>query len=588
MTNVPSIAMDKTDISVKLSQELVKDQNSRTMQQVAVQQDNVKNERDTQSSRENGSTKPVLKASSDGGSRDSQDLTDTDLQSGDSRQSKLAKEEAKRNREQQKEEQRLQKELKKEQERRERDLKREHEKQEKELKRQEEKKRKEDEKKVRERKKEEDKRNRELKREHEKIEREQRKEEERQRKKLEEKIKREDEKKQKEEIADRSQTKIGTFFKKSNSMKNVVSTKTDFEKSFLPFYVKDGTVMGESFSRSPEQLQITKKAIDVQLTLKSTPEESLHWLRSQQVRRGYPVTKTAVELVQLMTSKNKTNEELEERLRQIPVKYIKFYENVRPPYVGTYSQCIELPRNNPFATEGTGFDYEYDSDWDWVNEEEGEGGDVEDLEDGDEDDEDDDAEDGTDDEFEGFLDREDSHGPRDGKKFLGPLIPLVRLRSDLEKMDDDDRQYFQMVSVELLIPESHDPYLIDSGRGSNTNGGNKRKASELIATSTGGSGSVQSTDNGQNPSQVSPLHSKKSKSLISDSSSLLKIFAEVHESTFSLGTITEILQKQLSAHSKAAIRDTIKEHTTRPMAKAGKSRMWLVKDLNLWESLKRA
>ncbi|SCU91234.1 LADA_0F08834g1_1 [Lachancea dasiensis] len=502
--------------------------------------------------------------------------------------SKLPKEEAKKSREELKQQQKIQRELKKEQEKRDREFKRELERREKEQKKLEDKKRKEDERRERELRKEEEKRAKEVKREQEKQERERRKEEDKQRK-LEEKAKREEEKRQKEDPSGQNQSKIGSFFKKSNTSKSFVSTKTDFERHFLPFYVKDGTVMGKSFALSPDMLKASKSDIDAKLQTRGSQEDTVLWMSSYKQIRGYTVRKTAVELVQLMTSKDKTNQELEDRLREIPQKFIKFYENVRPPYIGTYSKDFKLPCHDPFSVQETGFDYDYDSDWDWINEEEEEGGEVDDLEDGDEEDEEEEVEDGTEGEFEGFLDHEESQDPRDGKKFLGPLIPVVRMRTNLAGLDDEDRNYFRMISVTCLLHQG--PFSIDPTHMSPKAGAiNKRTAAELdVKPEHPKSSSIDNLSSSaeQGSSQASPTRAKKARSIISDPDSLLKIFAEVHESTFSLGTVTEILQKQLSKHSKVAIRDTIKEYTTRPVAKAGSSRIWLVKDMEKWNGLKQ-
>ncbi|SCU89355.1 LAFA_0E17458g1_1 [Lachancea sp. 'fantastica'] len=506
----------------------------------------------------------------------------------EAQQTKGSEEEVRAVRQHQKEQEKLEKIRKKEQDKRDRELKRELEKLERENKKQEDKQRKELERKERELKKIEEKRSRELKREQEKQEREQRKEEEK-RKKLEEKTKREEDKRQKEEMIGKNQTKIGSFFKKSSSLKSIVDTKSDYEKCFLPFYVKDGFVMGPNFALSPESLLSSVSAIDAQLKLESTPDENRAWLLSQTPLRPKCTENTAVELVQLMTSKSKSNQELDERLRQIPQRFIKFYENVRPPYVGTFSNFLKLPRDNPFAFENTGINYDYDSDWDWVNEEEEEGGDVEDLEDGDDEDEDEELDDGTEDEFDGFLDRESSQLPKDGKKFLGPLIPIVKMRSQKIHMDSEDQRYFQLVSVQHLIPE--EPFPINVYNSPHTAAGATKKRPLDANGQTGGQSpmsqlpSIQHSPESSN--QNSPVPAKKPKSIISEPQALLKIFSEVHESTYSLGTLTEIIQKQLLDHTKAAIRDTIKEHTTRPSVKAGSSRKWLVKDSSLWESLKK-
>lgn len=465
-------------------------------------------------------------------------------------------------------------ELKKQEEKRQRELKREKEKQQRELRKLEEKARKEKEKKERETKREEEKRQRELKKEQEKLQREQRKEEEK-RKKEEEKRVQEDEKRKKEQAKERAQSRIGNFFRKASTPKSELLVRSDYEKYFLPFYVKDGVKLFNNFKLPDDILEKRHKNIHDTLALSRT-HDTVEWIRSKRVARGYEVEHTAVQLLQQMTSKDKTDEQLQELLELIPHKYIKFYENVRPPYVGTYSKSSILPKDDPFSTEGTGLNYGYDSDLDWANEEDEDGGGVEDLEDGDEEDEDEEEQDdGSEGEFDEFLDKED---PSDGnvsrgvKKFIGPLIPTIIIRGEESKLDEEDRTYFRLLSAEYLIEEQPfpvDPMYIPPS--------NKRVAEE------------SSCDPG--PTAVSlvpssgPSIRKKAKTLITDSKDLLKLFEEVHESTFSLGTISEITQKHLPQYSKETIKNTVKEYASRASGKSA-SRKWEVKDLAKWEQMK--
>ena len=106
-------------------------------------------------------------------------------------------------------------------------------------------------------------------------------------------------------------------------------------------------------------------------------------------------------------------------LKKIPVKFLKFAEDVRPPYIGTYTKLpigkssSRLSRN-PFARELPSTDYDYDSEAEWVEGEEGEDLDSE----GEEDIDDDDAED-----LEGFLDDADADEAKKRRPIIGDLEP---------------------------------------------------------------------------------------------------------------------------------------------------------------------
>lgn len=104
-----------------------------------------------------------------------------------------------------------------------------------------------------------------------------------------------------------------------------------------------------------------------------------------------------------------------EELRTLPVKFLFFHEDIRPPFVGTYTKAptehaAKRVSRNPFAKVRTDTDYDYDSEAEWEEPEEGEdlNSDIES-----EADSVDTAED-----MAGFLDDEDADGP---KKRLMPL-----------------------------------------------------------------------------------------------------------------------------------------------------------------------
>lgn len=109
-------------------------------------------------------------------------------------------------------------------------------------------------------------------------------------------------------------------------------------------------------------------------------------------------------------------------LAAIPIKYLQFAEDVRPPYIGTFTKILE-PRahsnlcRNPFSRTLPAVNYDYDSEAEW--EEPGEGEDLE--SEGEEEDEDEDADD-----IEEFLDDAEETGESSSKRRLmcGDLEPI--------------------------------------------------------------------------------------------------------------------------------------------------------------------
>lgn len=101
-------------------------------------------------------------------------------------------------------------------------------------------------------------------------------------------------------------------------------------------------------------------------------------------------------------------------LASIPIKYLQFAEDVRPPYIGTFTKILE-PRahsnlcRNPFLRTLPTVNYDYDSEAEW--EDPGEGEDLE--SEGDEEEEDEDADD-----IEEFLDDADETGEPSSKQRL--------------------------------------------------------------------------------------------------------------------------------------------------------------------------
>jgi chromatin assembly factor 1 subunit A len=108
-------------------------------------------------------------------------------------------------------------------------------------------------------------------------------------------------------------------------------------------------------------------------------------------------------------------------LHSIPLRYLHFAEDVRPPYFGTYtkirsSRSSRRLSRNPFARERVDTDYDYDSEAEWEEPEEGE-----DLLN----DEDDEAESNSDpEEMDEFLDDEHDEMRNKRKMITGDLLPV--------------------------------------------------------------------------------------------------------------------------------------------------------------------
>lgn len=428
--------------------------------------------------------------------------------------------------------------------------------------------------------------------------------EEEKRKREEEKLKREEEKRLQQEAKEKSQLRIGNFFTKKVSLLKQTAHQSDYEKHFLPFYTRGNVVLSSFLNLSKDDLEASKRKIDGELTkvsvgdeIEDTNDENsiLQWLKSRKVKRGHHIQYQAVTLLQQMTSQEKTDQELEILLSMIPQKYIKFYENVRPPYIGTYSKDVILPVENPFFTEGTGYNYEYDSDLEWANEEENdEGGGVEDLESG-EDEDDDEEDEASEDEFEGFLDNEDGPGKfsdgRGKRKFVGPLIPKVLMRRDIDQMLPEDRSMFDRLSAQCLIEGCKFPIVPCSPVISQLK--KKKQGEDTVPEENE---KVRSSSSRPLKPELSTGTSKEEQrqqqqqqvQLITEPKDLLKLFNEVEGSTFSLATVTEISQRSLPHYNKKVIKNTVKQYAVRngPNGQDLSARKWVIKDREFLQALR--
>ncbi|KAH8591472.1 chromatin assembly factor 1 subunit A-domain-containing protein [Bisporella sp. PMI_857] len=272
-----------------------------------------------------------------------------------------------------------------------------------------------------------------------KAEKERKKEDEKQRL-LEEKRRAADEKKKGD---GRQQTMMGFITKASglsakeksvtskeaaaqhSTPKAEVDPKTVYGRTFADFYQFDDVELApiNRFARDETAAEYVQSQIDSYITGDVIPQAqqsliaALFNLSSHETiprgRRIIPVREIMAEItgdssrpIDLTTdSQNSQAKRTTDLLRQVPMKILKFQEDVRPPYIGTYTSrpvngAVKLARN-PLRRDLPTTNYDYDSEAEWQEDD-----DAEDLDsEGEEDDIDDDGDD-----MEGFLDDEGDEG----------------------------------------------------------------------------------------------------------------------------------------------------------------------------------
>lgn len=220
-------------------------------------------------------------------------------------------------------------------------------------------------------------------------------------------------------------------------------TNPDFEKFILPFYVPEHTDVAPTnrfkLGRT-STFEVTRNSTSTKCDIRE------QFGRPQKrMRRTIPVK----EIMRNMQASGLEVIDLDagalEVLATTSYKSLKFREDVRPPYQGTYSRAVS-PRSsrkvarNPFTKALPDTNYDYDSEAEW----EPPGEDDEDLEN---DDEMSDAEDNEED-MADFLDDADDSGRR-----KGPVIDMEPISSGLcwaGEAFDDNGHNIQQYAMDVL------------------------------------------------------------------------------------------------------------------------------------------
>lgn len=251
------------------------------------------------------------------------------------------------------------------------------------------------------------------------------------------------------EVTTAAETVVGQDGPSETSSTRVESTPTsDYIKEFPPFFVQSHVTVGPShrFQRDADGLDHVRKKLDDIIKSEQTVESpkfnatELFSIRRYRRRQGRANGPTVREILASMQGSSTTPVDLtsdtgntvrpEDMLKKIPVKILKYAEDVRPPYRGTFTKhipdrdAVKLCRN-PFARVISDFNYDYDSEAEWEEPEEGE--DL-DSDGGDDDPSEDDADDMDD-----FLDdTEDDVKRRNIVGSLEPICSGIRWADGLE------------------------------------------------------------------------------------------------------------------------------------------------------------
>lgn len=320
----------------------------------------------------------------------------------------------------------------------------------------------------------------------EKAEKEQEK-----RQRAEEREKKKREKEEEEAKKARSQMRLTSMFnrtattpkkdaasKSDNALSTGVTAKNEaketslYDQMFKPFFIKENVKLARNFLQMDEETREAKtKILDEYLSGErqhpTTTFEPLEALQiPYKVRRGrvYPSVKKIMSEFEGLSTSTPTDQTTEsqnaqmrhtlEVLKSVPVKSIKFREDVRPPYVGTISglppgvKSLQKLARKPIS-KILPLNYDYDSEAEWQEEE---GEDVDDL-----DDDEEDAE--LDEDMEDFLDDSEDTGPA-RRVFSGGMEPesLGPCWENRKRSSAEPKLY--KYRLEFVLGMSRDPDLI--------------------------------------------------------------------------------------------------------------------------------
>lgn len=391
----------------------------------------------------------------------------------------------------------------------------------------------------------------------------------------------------------------------------------DYDRQFPPFFLQSHTVLAphNRFSRDEKGLQYAQTKIDDGFgqgaewvgpfnaydLMHLSPGASERFPRVHAVKdviaKIHGSARNPIDLTesQIRRSIHKPTD----LLRTVSMKYLKFFEDYRPPYTGTFTKvqdrrAMSRLSRKPFSRELPSTDYDYDSEAEWEEPEEGE-----DLE---SEGEEEVGEDEEENEMEGFLDDEEN-GPVKKRPLLGDLEPTCSgicwedLESEDSKIANLDVLDLSLFKLDILMENPQlpiDPYSTSYWK-ANTSSSSvnasphvkgmlmeppriplnpTNRQNTLLSPSAATAGSKDPASNATAPMKP-PIAPKR---LIP-----LELMEEFKKSVdgnelTKLGLL-EVLKKQFPKQPKAAIRDTLDTFAERIGAKEAEKK-WMLKSIS--------
>ncbi|KAF6066462.1 Chromatin assembly factor 1 subunit A family protein [Candida albicans] len=371
----------------------------------------------------------------------------------------------------------------------------------------------------------------------------------------------EEEKRKIEEAKERSQMKISSFFqigqKRKEKKVSSDSSETDatkatpksfYETEFLPFFVQKNVSL---MNIDNQDISGSKSILDDFINGKLQKESSFKSYLSKFTKSSPSTTNdiTPEEIINALNSPTTTENQVYQLIQDLPpIKYISFYENSKPPYIGTYcslahQKCHDAIIQNPLDNEITGLDYGYDSDLEW-NKEDEEGEDIEN-----EDDEDDDDSVMGDEDDEEFVEDD----PQSNKKKFITLTVINKWNNEENSQDFQSFATVKLVDIAGSIDPFHNYWATQNEpqvqEVSTTQDSMKPVANILINKTTPTVGTSSS-----------PNILIAQKKTIKDSSVLANLIKFVENNNdFTIGTLVELSKKEFKDFTKALIKNTIQE-----------------------------
>ncbi|KAF5016846.1 hypothetical protein F66182_11343 [Fusarium sp. NRRL 66182] len=226
------------------------------------------------------------------------------------------------------------------------------------------------------------------------------------------------------------------------------NTQSDYRKEFPVFSLQSHTHLSppHQFQRDDEALHHIEKKIDgyvaQPVALPAYRGSELFNMISYQRRCGLKVVPIKTTLAKAQnTEVSLSSTALRDELKKVTMKSLRFGEDVRPPYYGTFTKELSKTQAHkvcraPYARILPEINYDYDSEAEWEEPEEGEDLDSEGEEDA--------SEDGDDD-MDEFLDDEDEQMDSRRRLIVGDQEPTsTGIRWEDGKEVEPDMEVYRM------------------------------------------------------------------------------------------------------------------------------------------------